>query len=137
MAILLSRESSCYPSLFSVRLSAQRSVIRCSNSAPSQNPFEAGWELHGTPTFDGGWIEEGNPGRYCLVVRKGYWQTPPLEVEPFHYYRISFDSKTKSQAYWSVAFLDDKGQELAANVYDSIDASHNWQGSKFCFALTP
>ena len=101
--------------------------------APSQNPFEAGWELHGTPTFDGGWLEEGNPGRYCLVVRKGYWQTPPLEVEPFHYYRISFDSKTKSQAYWSVAFLDDKGQELAADVYDSIDASRDWQGSKFCF----
>ena len=67
------------------------------------------------------------------MVRQGWWQTPPLAVEPFHYYRLKFSLKTECQAYWAVAFLDDKGQELAADVYDGIDASPDWQSSTFCF----
>jgi hypothetical protein len=101
--------------------------------ASSQDPVGAGWELRGGPTFDGGWIEEGNSAGHCLAVRRGYWQTPLLAAEPFHYYRIRFDSKTSRQAYWAAAFFDEKGQELVADVYDGIDASPNWQYSTFCF----
>lgn len=101
--------------------------------APLQNPCDAGWELRGTPLFDGGWIEEGKPGQGCLVVRQGWWQSPPLAVEPFHYYRLKFSSKTECHAFWAVAFLDEKGQELAADLYDGIDVTRDWQSATFCF----
>ena len=99
-----------------------------------QNPLDAGWELHGVPIFDGAWIDvEGKPDERCLVARQGYWQTPALAVEPFGYYRLKFSSRGEKQGYWAAVFLDDNGQELAADVYDGIDASPDWQSSTFCF----
>ena len=83
--------------------------------------------------FDGGWVEaSGTPHQRCLVVRSGYWQTPAITVQPFHYYRFDFTSKGEKNAFWAATFIDADGKELAADVYDSIDSSADWQPQTFC-----
>jgi hypothetical protein len=102
----------------------------------AKSPVAAGWELQGfaDQPFDGGWVEaSGTPRQGCLVVRSGYWQTPPISVQPFHYYRFDFTAKADKSAYWSATFFDADGNAVVADVYDSIDASADWRPQTFCF----
>lgn len=102
----------------------------------AKNPVAAGWELrsNGDQPFDGGWVESGGtPLERCLVVRNGYWQTPTIRVQPFHFYRFDFTAKAEKGGLWLAAFFDAHGKEVVANVYDSIEGSADWQPRTFCF----
>ena len=101
----------------------------------TKNPVASGWELRGNgdEPFDGGWVEaSGTPVQRCLVVRSGYWQTPAIPIEPFHFYRFDFTSKAEKGGLWSAVFFDADGKEMIADVYDSIDGSPDWQPRTFC-----
>jgi len=118
--------------LIGPRISASEPLLRADFAS---NPVGAGWELKALPNqkADGGWVEtEGHPQRHCLRVQTGYWQSPAMAVSPFQYYRLSFRSRTASRGYWCAVFFNAEGKELAADVYDSVYESVNWQAHTFC-----
>jgi hypothetical protein len=53
-------------------------------------------------------------------------------VTPFHYYRLDATTRTASVALWAAVFFDAAGNELVADVYDSIEASPGWQATACC-----
>jgi hypothetical protein len=102
----------------------------------AKNPVAAGWELraNGDQPFDGGWVAtRDTPSEHCLTVRSGYWQTPAVRVQPFHFYRFDFTAKAEKGGLWSAVFFDADGKELVADDYDSIYASADWQPQTICF----
>jgi hypothetical protein len=101
----------------------------------AKDPLAQGWELRGFPgqPFDGGWVEApGKPDERCLGIRHGYWQSPAITVTPFRYYRLSFSSRTETSGYWAAVFFDAQGHELAADNYDNVYASADWEPREFC-----
>jgi len=101
-----------------------------------KDPAPAGWELGGPKgaTPDGDWAgPDAAGGSGCLVARAGWWQSPPVPVEPFAYYRLRFRAKATEMAYVAVVFSDDEGNELVADAYDSVDASPDWRDAEVCF----
>ena len=104
------------------------------------NPLEAGWKLAapGGGLFDGGWIRDDDSSfKRCLIVRDGYWQTPPVQVRPLAYYHVQFASRTESPAMWAAQFFDRAGEPIIADSYDRIHASDGWNTRTGCFRAHP
>lgn len=102
----------------------------------ARDPQAQGWQLRacGNQPFDGGWVDAQQKSRKrCLIVRQGFWQSPAVAVKPFHYYRLRFSVKAEAAAHWAAVFLDAGGQELAADVYDSVYAAKDWTQQTVCF----
>ena len=96
------------------------------------DPAPAGWTLgaFGRQAPDGQWRQ--TDGRHCLTVNRGYWQSPPIEVAPFGYYRVVFQALAPAGGHFTAVFFDEAGSELVADNYDGIDAAPAWQTVTSC-----
>ena len=106
----------------------------------AQDPLAQGWELRGLPNqpFDGAWADvEGQQGNRCLIVRRGWWQSPPVTVQPLQYYRLRFSAKVDGPGHWAAVFLDAAGKEIAADDYDNVYPAADWQTQTFCLRAHP
>lgn len=80
---------------------------------------------------DGQPLDGGNVER-ALVSRKGQWQTPPVAVKAFEYYRIRCRTRVAESCYISATFYDRNDKPLVADVYDRVDPSDDWQPFELC-----
>ena len=110
----------------------------------SVNPFTAGWEPKNsaftnesaTGPFGVAIESEKDRGLY-LVVKKGCVQSPLIPIVPSQYYKLSYTSKVAGKAYWGFAFFDKNGKELQSDIYDTIQASTEWQPDSYCIRAHP
>lgn len=114
----------------------QAGVTMLLNTDFEQSPQQDGWEYvrdeQGEPT--GEWTQvQAHSGGFCLAARTGKWQSPPVVVTPFQYYRLQFWSQTEEKGYWAAFFYDAAGKFLQADHYSSIDPSAHFQRNVFCF----
>jgi len=77
--------------------------------------------------------EETTPSSHTMTITQSHWECPRFSVEPFHYYRITFRSKTAAHGYWFVRFFDGTGAEINADQYSSIQPSQEWISNDSCF----
>jgi len=98
------------------------------------DPVAAGWTLAAPPgaVAEGAWADGGAAGSRCLLVRAGYWESPPAPVEPLAYYRVRFRSQATGRGRWSAVFTDADGDPLAAACLDSIYAPTHWDATEVC-----
>ncbi len=54
-------------------------------------------------------------------------------ADQFQFYRMTFDSKTKSRGYYVVYFQDADGKEIVADDYASVYPSEKWEPNDVCF----
>ncbi len=119
-------------------------ILACISNAPEQpafagdilldndletTPTVAGWRLGavGDAGFEGAWekSDEGERNHY-LLIRRGYWQSPPVAVQALRYYRVRFTRKGDGGNYWSVQFFDGEGEPLVADNYDTVYKAAEW-----------
>ena len=99
-------------------------------------PEARGWKLGKPPEqppSEGSWVPAAGGDVAHVLATKGYWESPAVAVKPFDYYRLNFRSRAKTQGYAGAIFLDDKGVELVADDYDSINGDPNWNDDEFYF----
>jgi|LakMenEpi03Aug12_release.lakeMendotaPanAssembly.Ray.scaffolds.fasta_scaffold116444_2 hypothetical protein len=91
-----------------------------------------GWEGSKQPeAFVGAQIQAA--GDHGVRIVKGTLLSPPVPVEPFAYYRLRLLASGSAGGHCSVAYLDEAGKELVADVYDSIDPAPAWRPYVLCF----
>ena len=101
-----------------------------------QDPTQAGWALEnrrGKAPEGEWWAGAAASGGRALLVRQGWWQSPAMAIEPLHYYRMTFASKTTKKAYCAALFYDKDGKLLPSDVYDSVFPSGEWEKQAICF----
>lgn len=107
----------------------------------NENPFTTGWvaktsaftnERQNGPFNVGIETKPGAGKDYYLLLNKGCMQTPSFPVTPLNYYKLSFSSKAAGKGYWGGIFFDDKGQEVAADIYDTVFPTDDWQQIVIC-----
>ena len=104
-----------------------KSLLRTSFN---RDPVAAGWDSSGSyppggTGFDGEWSPAGaGARRACLRVRKGLWQSPPLPVVPFRYYRLRFAAQSTQGGAYAFSFLDGQGRLIASDEYNTFEASN-------------
>jgi len=99
------------------------------------SPLADGWKLeaYGGGVFDGAWEKSKSAsGEHYMVIRDGYWESPPVAVRPFCYYHVQFATKIEGGGHWSVQFFDPAGEPIVADVYDSVFPSAEWQTQEGC-----
>jgi len=82
-------------------------------------------DKNGKP-LDSGGVER------ALVIRKGQWETPPIAVKPFEFYRIQCRTKGAESCFVSVTFFDSDDAPHVADVYDLLDVSEDWAPYELC-----
>ncbi len=102
-----------------------------------RDPQASGW-TYTKPKEDappkGSWVGDvSSPEAHSIVATAGHWHSPAFEVEPFQYYKITFQSKAEGKAYWAAKFYYADGNALAADHYSSVGASKSWIDNEFCF----
>lgn len=107
----------------------------------NENPFTTGWvaktsaftnESQNGPFNVGIEAKPGAGKDYYLLLNKGCMQTPSFPVTPLNYYKLSYSTKATGNGYWGGIFFDDKGQEIAADIYDTVFPSDDWQQQEVC-----
>ncbi len=93
----------------------------------SGDPAQSGWTLRG----NGNETAQGKADKNALLVERGYWQSPALEVKALAYYRIRFVASAPRPGYVAAFFYDSAGNELAADVYDRVHVGER-QTQRFC-----
>jgi hypothetical protein len=99
----------------------------------NNEPAAAGWESSGTyppggAGFDGEWRPGGaGPRRACLCVRKGLWQSPPLPVTPFRYYRLRFAAQAAQGGAYAFRYWDGQGRLIASDEYNTFEVADGWR----------
>lgn len=53
--------------------------------------------------------------------------------DPFQFYRLTFESKTKTLGTYAIFFQDATGKDLVADDYASVRASEKWEANEVCF----
>lgn len=75
---------------------------------------------------EGEWLPlepDGSAHRGAVTVSEGWWESPAVRVEPFHYYRVALRAKTAVPAVWGAIYFDTRGLQLIADNYHGIDPS--------------
>lgn len=99
----------------------------------SSDPLVAGWDTSssyppGGRGFEGEWRPAGEGfSRACVRARKGLWQSPPLPVEPFRYYRLRCTAQAAQGGAYAFSFWDSRGRPIASDEYNTIAASTHWR----------
>lgn len=91
------------------------------------DPQNSGWTYKQSRGSDSkqAWVLKGGE-RYLSVAPGATWTSPVLDCSPFHYYRMTFKSKSDGTGYWAVFFYDNNGKLLAADDYSSVYPSWEW-----------
>jgi hypothetical protein len=97
-----------------------------------KDPLLTGWIYEEGADPAATYIRDGRLGSHCLSYRDGTWATPAIPVKPFEFYRVTFYSKAEARQYWSAYYYDDKGEQLVADHYWSIDPSEEWARTVYC-----
>lgn len=74
------------------------------------------------------WSPEG-----YAVVKDGWWAGPPVDVVPFSYYRVSYESRGDEPGFCFVEFLPDGDEQLSVDCCDGVEPSADWQRRQFVF----
>ena len=101
----------------------------------STDPVKSGWK---TGEFSeqkqaGTWVNSPEGTEHYINVQQGFWESPLVKVQPFHYYRLTFSSRSGAGGYWAALFTDSAGVAIQTDVYDSLFSSDEWQEQEFCF----
>jgi len=97
----------------------------------ADDPRSSGWTT-GAPNGrrpGGSWRREGRH----IVVRDGWWASPPFEVESFGYYRVTFRSRGEHPGFCFVEFIGEDGKTLTADCCDGIEPSEDWAARELVF----
>jgi len=97
-----------------------------------KDPSLMGWVYEEGPDPAATYVPEGRFGSHCLSYREGTWTTPAIRVKPFEFYRVTFHSKAEGRQYWSAYYYNDKGEQIVADHYWSIDPSETWIRTVYC-----
>ncbi len=92
------------------------------------------YELSGAITANAaGWefVASENPGGVAFNPAEGYYpdkgdslKSPFIHgVEPFAFYRLSFEAETEQNGFWNVFFFTPAGVPIVSDVYSSVYAS--------------
>jgi len=111
--------SICVLVLFAVPpISAQDSF----STSFESNPLFEGW--FPTAGFQGNetntWTPPGENSDGYITINNGRWHAPTLQVEPFHYYRLTFTSRTVKDAFWAVFYYDNRARAYTADQYSEV-----------------
>jgi len=68
-----------------------------------------------------------------IRAEQAWFQSGPMDVEPFGYYRLTFASKAENGGMWAAVFYDAHGRQLDADHYSGFDPSTDWIENEFCF----
>ncbi len=99
------------------------------------DPCAADWETGAARgAFDGAWAEatDDSAGRFLHAAR-GHWQTPPIPVTPFAYYRLGYRAKSDADGYLAIECFTADGNMLQADHYDRLPGSRQWVGNTLYF----
>ncbi len=114
----------------------------------SSNPTFEGWSTVAEHQFKEGntWTPPGNDRPGHITVKEGRWHSPSFRVRPFHYYRITLETRMNVEAtenrtkrselnggYWAVFFYDRQVKQHPANHYSKIYPSTDWRKQQFVF----
>jgi hypothetical protein len=104
---------------------AAPAVLRCDFRGV---PGEPGWETGpaGKHPFAG--EVAGSPADgHGFTIRAGSLSGPSFPVTALQMYRVSFEARAPRGGHWAVTFLDEAGNEIVSDVYDTIDPSDDWR----------
>jgi hypothetical protein len=60
-------------------------------------------------------------------------KSPPFEVEPLRYYRLTLRATATHRTFWAVVFFDEVGAMLPADIYSTVDPSETSRDHTFYF----
>ncbi|MEX1104460.1 MAG: DUF1080 domain-containing protein, partial [Dehalococcoidia bacterium] len=75
----------------------------------------------------------GDPDEHGVRILKGILSSPQFPVEPLGFYRLRALVRGPEGGHCAASFLDQKGRDIIADNYDSIDATPSWQPYELCF----
>jgi len=84
----------------------------------TENPLDNGWVY--MPPKDAAFA-----GAIKAVPGSG-WKSPEFPCKPFHYYKITFRSRSEGLTWYAVFYYDKNGEYIVADTYGGIDLSEDW-----------
>jgi len=100
------------------------------------SPKRGGWSYtkcrgdeHDDPWTD----RKSLSGSFAIKARPGFiWESPPIAVRPFEYYRLEFKSIAWRPGYWAAIFYDRDGERMLTDHFSSIEPSAEWSPTVSC-----
>lgn len=114
----------------------------------SSNPLLEGWSTVAGHQFQekNTWTPPGDGSTGYITVNEGRWHSPSFSVKPFHYYRMTIETRLNVEAteekekksdlkggYWAFFCYDRQINQHPANLYSLIYPSTDWQKQQFVF----
>ncbi len=72
-------------------------------------------------------------GPVVCTSAQNRWCSPVLPVEPGHFFKATFEARTRRDAYWAVFFDDGDGNEFRADHYTGIASGWRWRRQEVHF----
>ena len=95
------------------------------------DPLASGWIFDGD-NAKATWVDQGRNGGKCISLAEGFWESAPIPVTPYQYYKVTFHSKAEGRGYWAAINYDADGKALDADHHWGVDPSEDWLETTYC-----